>query len=112
MDSHCLKSVGVGPVTRLGSWKRLDMSWSRGRGERGLLGRGVSVSGLAKYKCLFIITVTADEGKPVRYEGYVILFFILSKDQVQCEKSATAFGCKPKRKSWSGCSASSGYSRR
>ena len=56
--------------------------------------------------------VTADEGKPVRYEGYVILFFILSKDQVQCEKSATAFGCKPKRKSWSGCSASSGYSRR
>jgi hypothetical protein len=24
MDSHCLKSVGVGPVTRLGSWKRLD----------------------------------------------------------------------------------------
>jgi hypothetical protein len=33
MDSHCLKSVGVGPVTRLGSWKRLDMSWSRGRGE-------------------------------------------------------------------------------
>ena len=56
--------------------------------------------------------VTADEGKPVRYEGYVILFFILSKDQVQCEKSATAFCCKPKRKSWSGCSASSGYSRR
>ena len=47
MDSHCLKSVGVGPVTRLGSWKRLDMSWSRGRGERGLLGRGVSVSACA-----------------------------------------------------------------
>jgi hypothetical protein len=46
--------------------------------------------------------VRADDGKPVRYDGYVILIFILSKDQVQCEKSTTAFCCKPKRESWSG----------
>ena len=46
--------------------------------------------------------VMADKGESFRYDRFIIVIIILVQDQLQCAKSATAFGCKPKRKSWSG----------